>query len=236
MQAQPESRFWIVEEIKVKDKKAKEFELELKEIAVSLNIQKYPYSYILCKSTDNTYFKFTKLSSLNEIDHLNTLTKNAYERIDHKTSRHYKRCIQTTKTFVIKDIPEFNHIPENPRIEWKDVKFSIWEIHMLKKDQRNAYLNNLKKFQAIKKKYNHNDPSFVFEVIKGNESSTIALLSYGRDQKDRQFENSRLWQVVGDEGKFLFESLFPFIQDQEFLDFWILDDLSYEPEVDEFNM
>ena len=228
---QVESRFWYVEEIEIKPKRIDDFKLALKEMAVSLEDQNYPYAYLVCESTKNKFFKFTNISHLNEVDNLNRITKSACKNMAHKTTRHYDHCIKTSNTFIIKDLPEYNYIPENPRIAWDDVKFATWEIHRVKSDQVEAYLDNLRNFQAIKRKYNYNDPSYIFKGAQGFELTTFIFLSYGKDEADRTQQDAYLWKVTGNEGKILFENFFPHIEDKQFIKFWPLKELSYDPMV-----
>ena len=226
---QAESRFWYVEEIEIKPKRIDDFILALKEMAVSLEDQNYPYAYLVCESTKNRFFKFTNISHLDDVDNLIRITKSACKNMAHKTIRHYEHCIQTSKTFIIKDLPKFNYIPDNPRLAWDDVKFATWEIHTVKSDQSEAYLDNLSKFQAIKRNYNYNDPSFIFEGVQGFELTTFIFLSYGKDDADRTQQDSYLWKITGNEGKVLFENFFPHMEDQQFIKFWPLKELSYNP-------
>ena len=233
---QTESRFWLVEEIEIKPKKINDFELSLKELAVAFGNQNYPYSYLICKDTDDKYYKYTNFPGIHELDQLKAITKNTWDRMDHKVSRQYNKCVSSSRFFVIKDLPEFNYIPENPRLNWEDVTYAIWEIHMVESKHIEAYLNKLKNFQELKSSYDYNDPSFIFQGVEGFELPTYIFLSYGADKDDRIDQDAYLWKVTGNEGHALFEKLFPLIKNQQFISFWLLKELSYEAAIVEENL
>lgn len=224
---QEESRYWTVEEIEIKEKRSRDFESSLKEIKLSLEFQQYPYNYLVCKSTQNRYYIFTPLADPSDIDPMKAEKANAWELLENKLLRSYKKCIATTREFVIKDLPEYNYLPEHPRLVWDDVKFAVWELHTIKAGMDETYLQNLKKFQALKEHSKYNDPSFIFQSVEGFDQSTMILMSYGLDKTDWANHSSKLWESIGDQGSALFESLFLMIQNQEFIDFNVLREISY---------
>ena len=226
---QIKGRYWYVDEIEVKQKKVLHFEQQLMELSIASSATNFPHSYSVCKSIDNTYFVFHEISGTSEITELVAAKERMIE--DLGFSRSHKKCMQSRRTFVIRDIPSLNYIPVEPRLLWEDVGFTAWEVHTVKQDQIEAYKENLLEFQSVKGYMRYDDPSFVFEIVQGAEAPTFVLMSYGRDQEDRQREDSRLWQVIGNEGKQHFEHLYPYMTNQTFLQLWKLDEASYRVQI-----
>lgn len=222
---QIESRYWYVEKIEVKQKKTTDFENHLSRLATAFVEESFPHTYNVCKNKDNIYYIFHEISGISEIDEIKAIKKQAIENI--RLTRAYNKCIESTNTFVIRDLPELNYIPIEPRLLWEEVGFTSWELHTVEQDHLDTYKDKLHDFQSVKDYFHYNDPSFVFEIIEAPDTPTIALMSYARNQIDRKNEDSRIWQVLGPEGRILFENLNPYILDRKYIEFWKLNEVSY---------
>lgn len=227
-------RYWSVEVLEVKASKSDAFEELMKEVAVNLAQQKYPYSYFVCKSTENKYFTIKEAVKLAESENMAAATKTAWDNMDSKLTKKYSKYVRSTESLIIKDLLERSFIPEDPRMNWDDVVFARWEIHTVSQDQVKAYLDQMTRFQEFKTNAEHDDPAFVLAGVSGFEAPTYMTLQYGQNESDRNDQDSRLWDVIGEEGKKAFEELSSHIQEKKFIPFWILRELSYraakEPE------
>ena len=222
---QTEGRYWYVDKIEIKPKKVPSFEKQLNELSLACVGINYPRTYSVCKSIDNIYYVFHEISGISEIDKIKATLEQMVE--DMGLSKARKRCVLSTQTFVIRDLLDLNYIPITPRLLWEHVGYTTWELHTVKQNQVADYKEDLHEFQSIKDCIHYDDPSFVFEIVEGADDPTFILMSYGRDQEDREDEDSRLWQVIGNEGKEHFERLFLHMTDQKFLNLWKLSEASY---------
>lgn len=229
-------RYWSVEVLEVKPSKSEAFEEVMKEIATDLARQNYPYSYFVCKSTENKYFTIKEAIKLADSENMAAATKSAWENMDKKLTKKHAKYVKNVESLIIKDLLERSFIPENPRMRWDDVVFARWEIHTVSQDKVKDYLDQMTHLQELKVNADHDDPAFVLTGVSGFDAPTFMTLQYGKDEADRKTQDQRLWEVIGEEGQRATEKVLSTIEEKRFIPFWILRDISYRTIDEEENL
>jgi len=227
---QSERRYWLVNEAEVKSDQVSNFETSLKELVTLLGENNYPKSWMVAQSTGFKYYFFQELENIAEYEPLMKKSSEAWAKIDQDISRNYFQCFKASKSFIIRDMPARNYLPEEQRLTWDESQYAMWDVHYVKYGKGSEYRQLLDEFNELCTKHNFDDPIIMLRGVIGTRGNMYAGVFYGKNAIDMREQNQKMWASFGEEGKKAYKKLLPLLEDRDYIEFWIRDDLSYNVE------
>ena len=226
---QSERRYWLVNEAEVKSDQVSNFETSLKELVTLFGENNFPKSWTVAQSTGFKYYFFQKLENIAEYEPLMEKGSEVWAKIDQEISRNYFQCFKASKSFIVRDMPARNYSPKEARLKWDDFKYAMWDVHYVKYGKGSEYRQLLDEFNELCTKYNFDDPVIMLRGELGTKGSMYAGVLYGKNAIDMREQNQKMWASFGEEGKKTYKKLLPLLEDRDYIEFWMRDDLSYKP-------
>jgi hypothetical protein len=234
IQAQEQkSQLYLLWEVKVKSKMAKEHGDIIKEMVAKDT--KYNLGYEYRTYYDNhlhTYFSLP-LDNYGDLDsYLAAWNKVGEKWGMDKTKDLYQRISETyesMKTAFYLYRPELSYRPENPRLKSEEIMMGFWDFLYVKPDKEKDIEDLFKEFVALCKSKDISEKIRVFTGDMGTEMPVYLALVYARDPAGFYSNHRRMWEALGEEGSVLYQKVIPLLRKRESRIMWYSRDLSYTP-------
>ena len=227
---QSERKYWLTIEVEIKSDQVSNFETSVKELASLSGDNNHPRSWVTAQSTGFKYYFFQEIENISDYEMLVQQWNQNWSKIDQDFMINYYQNIKSSRNFIIRDMPARNYVPEEPRLEWDEMKYAIWDVHYVKFGKNSEYRQILAEFNELCTKHNFDDPIIMIRGEIGTRGNMYAGVLYGKNAIDLREQNQKMWASFGEEGKAAYQKVLPLLEDRKSIEFWMRDDLSYKVE------
>jgi hypothetical protein len=234
-QAEEESnQLLFIEEVFVDPSGASAFEAEIKQSIHQYSAHKFPYPFQTYRGNDFHYYFICSLKNYADIDSFFRASSEFIEKVgvENIQSQHKRLIgvIKNSKYYFFQYIPEISYKPENPRLKPEERTFYNWAFFHVKFGMEKEFAEILKEWLTLyKSKEIPNEYSFYVGSI-GTEMPVYIAIESGRDAADFFAEIHNTNEKFGEEGKALWEKIWPLIKEFEMKQCTWCPELSYIPE------
>jgi hypothetical protein len=224
--------FYIHQEV-VKPSMIKQYEDTSREFAafVKANQQTMPhFHYIGIAGDDFTYTFVLPISKMADVDSVMAdfaamgASPNGSKFMD--IMQHGNAAVEFTREFVVGEMPEYSYTPAAPRLKPEEEKYYHYDFYYFNADKNAEAFQIAKEFKELATRKNSPAGYKIYTSIMGPEMPVIVVRSTAKDPADYYALDMKDRELLGDEGKALFERAFAITRRFDSKGGWIRPDLS----------
>ena len=227
------AQLFVVDEHVVKPSMADEFEAVAKEWVAILTKHKFSYPCYTYQTSDFHYHFIWPFENYADLDNWEKAVDELAEKVGEPWQALMKRA-SVTHEFVYSHMwnhmPELSYTPESPRLKPEEGNYFFWDIYYVQSGKTKEFDEILKKLLTLFKSKNIEEGFAAYSGDIGTEMPVRLFVMGARDAADFHIHNTKMWEILGEEGDMLWKKAVTFIRKREVEDAWFLPDLSYIPE------
>lgn len=235
-EGQKSQLIWM-REIAVKPAMASEYVEAMKDYTALCKEQNYPFPFSVWGDGNFNYFYVYPVDDyqgpMTIYDASGEMLKKWGEEKVQNYEKAMRSSISSYKDYFVEYLPEYSYIPENPRLKDEDMNYAIWDIAYIPLDKEAEYLKLAKEGASLMKNKNLAEPALFYTGRLGTKRPFYFSLGFGKDAADFWTANEKMWEQLGEEGGELYQKFMKLITKREFKQFWMINSLSYQPEIKE---
>ena len=231
--AQEESRgqLWFCWEATVNPAQLDEF-MDLQIELRKTHLKEAGLSYPISAWTDGLfhYYFFYPVDSYNDKDAIyNELWKAIELQGNDWLSRMFSTLDNHTTWFIRRD-PALSYKPENPRRKGDEGVYCVWDMFYIDSGKEQEVRNLQKRFVNTLKEKGYDDYMDTYIGELGLDGYFYMGVIFGKSPADLWTQNEVMWELLGKEGRQLFNEMRKYTKKRDFKQFWYMKKLSYDPE------
>ena len=211
----------------VKPNKVTDFENIIKELNAKDKKYKLSHSYYVSKSSSFNYSFIIQLEDYSDFDKYMESWNGIKAKMGEKHDALYKRWAETYdsySTFFVKPRPDLSYIPEKPRLE--EVKLFFHDVLYVKPDKVGEFEELLKNMKDLYKRKKVSEIVTIFSIL-GPDMPIFNAIWPAKNNIDHYTYIPKMWEILGEEGKRIFNKMMNCVRKREFRKTSSRPDLSY---------
>ena len=190
----------------------------------------FAHAYYVWTDNNFHYFFFYPVESYEDINKIHEATGAIMQKWGEEKINKWRETVDYHRDYFIRFQPDISYMPEAPRLKEGEGDFAIWDISYISPGKENEINALAKEFAALLKAKKYDDDFQFYTGGLGFGGSIFIGVLKGKDPSDFWAQNKKMWELIGEEGRKIFQSWMLLVNKREFKQFWYLKDLSYIPE------
>ncbi len=229
--AQENTQLWLVDEHVVKPAHAVEYRELVEDFVEMCKENNDPFSFYAWSTTDYHYYYFYRVNDYEQYTDIQSVIQN--ERLplfgEEKLNRFFD-IVSSTNWYYYRTHLDNSYIPENPRMKNAEMNYVLWDISYVKAKNQAKIKEIASKFSALMKSKNYDDTMHILTGDIGVDSQVMIGSMGGKDRADFREQNSKMWELIGDEGTALYNEWIQYVEKRETKEFTRRPGMSYTAE------
>lgn len=146
-----------------------------------------------------------------------------------KTMTMSNATVDSIREIVVGEAPELSYTPASPRLKPEEEKFFHYDMYYIKAEKAMDVMTVGKDFAEMYKKKNIPDGYKVYFVVVGPDMPAVIVRSAAKDEGDFYMEEAKNRELLGADGKAMFERAFAITRRFDSRNAWLRPDLSAMP-------
>jgi hypothetical protein len=225
-------QLFVIDEWVVKPPMANEFEAVVKESIAIYAEHKFPYPFYTFWTSDFHYHVMWPYEKYGDLDNWYEAIEELSKKVGEPWQALSKRVAVTYEyihSSVYYHMPELSYIPENPRLKHEEANFFFFDIYYVQPGKTKEFKEIIKKFVALSKSKNITEGWDAYDGDIGTDMPVYAFVMRAKDETDFYIHNTKMWEILGEEGEKLWEESVALIRKRGDKQAWLLPDFSYMP-------
>jgi hypothetical protein len=184
-----------------------------------LKQQNYPYAGFVQYTNDGYLYYSTAFQDYADIDKMNAVDKKLWADNPEKSKEIQKEFEGTYKSvgsIILELQPELSIMAPESDVAPTGRQFRFFQRFYIKQGKGKEFAELTKKYKALRQKHGVTDGFYTFYPSFGPDMSIVYFIDeMGNNAAEHYAQSDKTWEMFGEEGKELWESVLPLLEKTE---------------------
>ena len=218
----------------VQPSKVSDFEKILKEIVAKDKKYQLSHPYRVYKTGDFHYHLRIAVEGYGDFEKYGESWNSVRTKMGaEKNDLLYEKLAETYESYTshfVRRRHDLSYIPENPRLKEEERNYVFIDRLFVKSSKEKEFEELMKELLALEKKKNISETIIAGKGASGQNLPFYNFALIAKNDIDFFGHNQKMWELLGEEGRDIFNNLFNYVRSREFFRLTFCPDLSYTVE------
>jgi len=231
---EPKAQLLLIEHVVVNPSRANEFDASVKELLIQYSKYKFPYPACTFVTDDFHYYFVSSMKSFADIDDFFKANAETAKKIEPKQMQaireHFAGTYEYSQFFVMRNRPDLSYVPEKPRLKSEEANYISIDFYYIQPGKEKEFEEVCKEYNTLDKSKNIPTEYSIAAMIIGGKLPLYIGCARGKNASDLFTQWEKELEILGDEGKVIWQKIWTLCRIFETKTGWFRPDLSYMPE------